>query len=138
MTEAGFDTLSAARNLKASGLEGGQAEAIVTEISQSRDNLVTVERFEAGHTELRTHTDTAVTDLRAHIDTAVTDLRAHIDTGLADLRAHVDTGFANLRSEIAELKANTSRMLLAFATFVVAAFALIATIASILVSVFVR
>ena len=127
MTEAGFDTLSAARNLKASGLEGGQAEAIVTEISQSRDNLVTVERFEAG-----------ITDVRTHTDTGLTDLRAHIDTGLADLRAHIDTGFANLRSEIAELKANTSRMLLAFATFVVAAFALIATIASILVSVFVR
>lgn len=116
MTEAGFDKLSAVRKLKASGLERGQAEAIVTEISQSRDNLVTVERFEAG----------------------LTEARAHIDTGLADLRAHVDSGFANLRSEIAELKANTSRMMLAFATFVVAAFALIATIAGILVTVFVR
>ncbi len=40
MAEAGFDTLSAARNRKASGLEGGQAEAIVTEISQSKDNSI--------------------------------------------------------------------------------------------------
>lgn len=81
----------------------------MTAISQSRQKLVTDERFDAG----------------------VTELRAHIDTGLAGLRAQMKTGFA-------ESQAKTSRTLLTCASFVIAAFALIATIAGILVGVFLR
>ena len=53
MSDTAFDTLGAARRLKAAGIEAEQAEAIVEVMGQSVDQLVTVERFDAGIATLR-------------------------------------------------------------------------------------
>ena len=87
MAKDKFDTLSAARSLGTAGIEDEQAAAIVGAIRLAVSDLVTVERFEAGLAELRTHTDTLMAELRAHTDTRVAELRAHTNIRVAELRA---------------------------------------------------
>ncbi len=87
MAKDKFDTLSAARSLGTAGIEDEQAAAIVGAIRLAVSDLVTVERFEAGLAELRTHTDTLISELRAHTDTRVAELRAHTNIRVAELRA---------------------------------------------------
>ncbi len=65
MSETAFDTLGAARRLKAAGIEAGQAEAIVEVMGQSVNQLVTAERFETGIAMLQTRIDAVRTDMRA-------------------------------------------------------------------------
>ena len=48
MSHSAFDTLGAAGKLKAAGIEAEQADAIVETMGQSVNQLVTVERFDAG------------------------------------------------------------------------------------------
>ena len=48
MSDTTFDTLGAARKLKASGRQSEQADAIVEVMSQSTSRFVSVERFDAG------------------------------------------------------------------------------------------
>ncbi len=98
-----FDTLAAARELQAAGIQAGQAEAIVTAIRQASGEHVTITDLRVELTRLRGHVGTSVTELRteltelrAHIDTSVTELR----TELTELRAHIDTSIAALRGEI--------------------------------------
>ena len=59
------------RRLKAAGIEAGQTEAIVEVMGQSVNQLVTVERFEAG-------IDAVQTELLARIDAVRTELRTEI------------------------------------------------------------
>ncbi len=87
MAKDKFDTLSAARSLRTAGIGDEQAAAIVGAIRLAVSDLVTVERFEAGLAELRTHTDTLISELRAHTDTRVAELRAHTNIRVAELRA---------------------------------------------------
>ena len=122
MAKDKFDTLSAARSLGTAGIEEEQAAAIVGAIRLAVSDLVTVERFEAGLAELRTHTDTLISELRAHTDTRVAELRAHTDTRVAELRAHT-----NIR--VAELRADNWRARLALAGVIVGANALMLTVA---------
>ena len=122
MAKDKFDTLSAARSLGTAGIEDEQAAAIVGAIRLAVSDLVTVERFEAGLAELRTHTDTLISELRAHTDTRVAELRAHTDTRVAELRAHT-----NIR--VAELRADNWRARLALAGVIVGANALMLTVA---------
>ena len=67
MADTAFDTLGAARRLKAAGIEAEQAEAIVEVMGQSVNQLVTVERFEAGIATLQARIDAVRTELRAEI-----------------------------------------------------------------------
>ena len=76
MAKDKFDTLSTARGLRTAGIEDEQAAAIVGAIRLAVSDLVTVERFEAGLAELRTHTDTLMAELRAHTNIRVAELRA--------------------------------------------------------------
>ena len=122
MAKDKFDTLSAARSLGTAGIEDEQAAAIVGAIRLAVSDLVTVERFEAGLAELRTHTDTLISELRAHTDTRVAELRSHTDTRVAELRAHT-----NIR--VAELRADNWRARLALAGVIVGANALMLTVA---------
>ncbi len=78
MSDTAFDTLGAARWLKAAGIEAGQAEAIVEVMGQSVNQLVTVERFEEGVATLHARIDVVQTALQARIDAVRTDLRAAI------------------------------------------------------------
>lgn len=65
MSDTAFDTLGAARRLKAAGIGAGQAEAIVEVMGQTVNQLVTAERFEAGIAMLQTRIDAVRTDIRA-------------------------------------------------------------------------
>lgn len=74
MAASTFDTLGAARELEAKGIDAGQAEAIVNVIRKSSGEQVTVEQFDARFAEV---------DIRfAEVDARFAELRAHIDTGL--------------------------------------------------------
>ena len=78
MADTAFDTLGAARRLKAAGIEAEQAEAIVEVMGQSVNQLVTVERFEAGIATLHARIDSVQTELLARIDAVRAELRAEI------------------------------------------------------------
>ena len=67
MSGTAFDTLSAARRLKAAGIEAEQADAIVDVMGQSANQLVTVEHFDAGLTMLQSRIDAVRTEMRAEI-----------------------------------------------------------------------
>ncbi len=54
MAATAFDTLDAARKLKAAGIEAEHAEAIVGVMGQSVYQLVTVEHFDVEIAKLRT------------------------------------------------------------------------------------
>ena len=78
MSDTAFDTLGAARKLKAAGVEAEQAEAIVEVMGHSVNQFVTVERFEAGIASVHARIDTVQTELSARIDAVRTELRAEI------------------------------------------------------------
>ncbi len=67
MSGTAFDTLGAARRLKAAGIEAEQADAIVEVMGQSANQLVTVEHFDAGLTMLQSRIDAVQTEMRAEI-----------------------------------------------------------------------
>ena len=67
MSGTAFDTLGAARRLKAAGIEAEQADAIVEVMGQSANQLVTVEHFDAGLAMLQSRIDTVRTEMRAEI-----------------------------------------------------------------------
>lgn len=79
MAVSAFDTLNAARRLKAAGIESEHAEAIVGVMGRSVNQLVTVEHFDAEIAKL--HADNA--KLHARIDGVEATVRAL----RADLRA---------------------------------------------------
>ena len=138
MAESAFDTLGAARKLKAAGIEAGHAEAIVEVMGESVNQLVTVERFDAGLSMLSARIDALEKGLHARIDAVQTELHARTDavqTGLqarigavqTELQARIDTLQAGMRAEIA-------RSHLILAGIVIAANALMMTILGILLT----
>ena len=56
MAATAFDTLDAARRLKAAGIESEHADAIVGVMGRSVNQLVTVEHFDAEIAKLRAET----------------------------------------------------------------------------------
>ena len=102
MAEAAFDTLDAARGLKAAGIEGEHAEAIVEVMGQSVNHLVTRKHFDL----TVEHFNMAVERLDAavkRIDAAVEHLDAavkRIDSEIAKLSARIDSGLESLRTEL--------------------------------------
>ncbi len=89
MSDTAFDTLGAARRLKAAGIGAGQAEAIVEVMGQSVNQLVTGERFEASITVLQSRIDVVQTELQTRIDRFQTDLQTRIDAVRTDMRAEI-------------------------------------------------
>ena len=79
MAATAFDTLDAARRLKAAGIEAEHAEAIVGVMGRSVNQLVTVEHFDAELAKLHA----VNTELHARIDGVEATVR---ELG-ADLRA---------------------------------------------------
>ncbi|MDE0003702.1 MAG: hypothetical protein OXQ29_13510 [Rhodospirillaceae bacterium] len=67
MAATAFDTLDAARRLKAAGIEAEHAEAIVEIMGQSVNQLVTHEHFSTELRLFREHVDAEIAKLRAEI-----------------------------------------------------------------------
>ena len=92
MSEPAFDTLGAARRLKAAGIASDQAEAIVEVMGQSVNQLVT-----------RTHFDAVIAKLRAELDGRIGGVRANLqslDAKVQSLEAKVLSLEATMRTEI--------------------------------------
>ena len=121
MSDSAFDTLVAARRLKAAGIEAEQADAIVEVMGESVNQLVTVERFDAGLAMLHTRIDSVQTQLQAQID----GLSGRIDSLQAELQAQIDSLRVEMRADIAR-----SHMVLG--GFVIAANVLMLTVLGIL------
>ena len=133
MSNPAFDTLGAARKLKTAGIEAEQADAIVEVMSESVNQLVTVEYFDAGLAKLHTRIDgqsnridsaqTQIDGLSGRIDSLQTELQAQID----GLSGRIDT----LRIE---MRADIVRSQLIVVTIVIAANALMMTVMGILLN----
>ncbi len=121
MSDPAFDTLGAARRLKTAGIEAEQADAIVEVMGESVNQLVTVERFDAGLAMLHTRIDSVQTQLQAQID----GLSGRIDSLQAELQAQIDSLRVEMRADIAR-----SHMVLG--GFVIAANVLMLTVLGIL------
>ena len=121
MPDPAFDTLVAARKLKTAGIEAEQADAIVEVMGESVNQLVTVERFDAGLAMLHTRIDSVQTQLQAQID----GLSGRIDSLQAELQAQIDSLRVEMRADIAR-----SHMVLG--GFVIAANVLMLTVLGIL------
>ena len=89
MSGTAFDTLRAARRLKAAGIKAEHADAIVDAMGQSANQLVTVEHFDAGLSMMQSRIDAVQTELTARIDTVQTELTARIDTARTETRAEI-------------------------------------------------
>ena len=79
MAATAFDTLDAARRLKAAGIDAEHAEAIVGVMGRSVNQPVTVEHFDAeiaklhaGNTKLRARVDAVKADMQTAI------MRSHL------------------------------------------------------------
>ena len=150
MSNTAFDTLGAARKLKASGLGAEQADAVVEAMSQSTSQFVTVKHFDAGiallhsrndalQTELRTRTDALQTELRTWTETLQTELRTRndalqtelimrIDALQTGLNAKIDNVQADLRTDIAGMRTEIWRSILIAAGVIIAAVGLMMTV----------
>ncbi len=99
MSEPAFDTLDAARRLKAAGLDSEHAEAIVEVMGQSVNQLVTRAHFDAGISKLGT-------ELHARIDTVLAELHARIGGVESNLHTRIDGVESNLQSRIGSVESN--------------------------------
>ncbi len=99
MSEPAFDTLDAARRLKAAGLDSEHAEAIVEVMCQSVNQLVTRAHFDAGISKLGT-------ELHARIDTVLAELHARIGGVESNLHTRIDGVESNLQSRIGSVESN--------------------------------
>ncbi len=130
MAEAAFDTLDAARRLKAAGIEGEHAEAIVEVMGQPVNRLVTREHFDLTVERF----DAAV----ERIDAEIAKLSARVDTGIESLRtelgARIDVGQAELQGRVDAVETNMSRALLLSVGVLLAAITLATTILGMLLT----
>ena len=76
MAATAFDTLDAARRLKAAGIDVEHAEAIVGIMGQSVNQLVTREHFSTELGLTREHFDAKLRLFREHVDAEIAKLRA--------------------------------------------------------------
>ena len=149
MSDTAFDTLGAARKLKAAGLEAKQAEAIVEVMDQSAAQFVTVKHFDAAiarldaridglqihidavRTELQASIDTLRTEMQASIDTLRTELQTSIDTLRTELQAGIGTTRAEGRADINAVRAEIARFTVIAVGVIIGANALMIGILSI-------
>ncbi len=110
MSEPAFDTLDAARRLKAAGLDSEHAEAIVEVMGQSVNQLVTRAHFDAGisklGTELHARIDTVLAELHARIGGLESNLHTRIDGVESDLQSRIGSVESNLQSRIGSVESN--------------------------------
>ena len=99
MAATAFDTLDAARRLKAAGIEAEHAEAIVEIMGQSVNQLVTREHFSKELGLTREHFDAKLRRTREHFDAELRRTREHFDAELQRTREHFDAEIAKVRAE---------------------------------------
>ena len=128
MSKTAFDTLGAARKLKASGIGAEQSETIVEVVSQSTSQFVTVKHFDAGIALLHSRNDALQTELRTRNDALQTELITRIDALQTGLNAKIDNVQADLRTDIAGMRTEIWRSILIAAGVIIAAVGLMMTV----------
>ena len=78
MNRSTFDTLTAARELQAAGMQDDQAEAVVTAISHARSDQVTAGDLAATAADFRADLAATAADLRADLADTAADFRADL------------------------------------------------------------
>lgn len=96
-----FDTLTAARQLKAGGFDDNQVAALVKLMRVSGESAVTKSDLSAMDASLRRE----IATIRADLQTMAHELRGEISTTAAELRGEIAATAAELRGEIATTKA---------------------------------
>ena len=112
-----LDTLTLARELKDSGIEPTQADAITHVVQQAVEHAdpATPEDLDAHRSEVRADFNTHRADIRADLDTHRADVRADLDTHRADVRASIDTLRADVRADIAALETRLIKWMIGIA-----------------------
>ena len=95
-----FDTLSAARELEASGFNREQAEAIAAIVRAGQGDLAT----KADIRQVREQLERSREQLEHKIEVANTQLRGEVKQDIAELRGEVKQDIAELRGENRLLK----------------------------------
>ena len=111
MASTEFDTLAAAGDLQAAGVQAAHAEAIVSAVSKATGRLVSENRFETAITELRHDLDAGLARQAAVIEAGLARQAAALETALAkqtaalaELRRDMEVGFAGQATALAELR----------------------------------
>ena len=132
MAATAFDTLDAARRLKAAGIEAEHAEAIVEIMGQSVNQLVTRKHFSKELGLTREHFDAKLRRTREHFDAKLRRTREHFDAELQRTWEHFDAELQRTRehfdAEIAKLRAEFMHTHLISVGVLIAAIALATTI----------
>jgi hypothetical protein len=95
VTATAFDTLKAARDLEAAGIDSRQAEAIVSTIRQSGDAVATKSDLEAVRIAMS-----------ADVEGVRIALSADLEAVRIATRADLDTARSAMRADLAELKSD--------------------------------
>ncbi len=111
MASTEFDTLAAAGDLQAAGVQAAHAEAIVSAVSKATGRLVSENRFETAITELRHDMDAGLVRQAAALEAGLARQAAALETALAkqtaalaELRRDMEVGFAGQATALAELR----------------------------------
>ena len=132
MAATAFDTLDAARRLKAAGIEAEHAEAIVEIMGQSVNQLVTREHFSTELGLTREHFGAELRRTREHFEAELRRTREHFEAELRRTWEHFDAELQRTRehfdAEIAKLRAEIMRTHLISVGVLIAAIALATTI----------
>ena len=105
MTATAFDTLKAARDLEAAGIDSRQAEAIVSTIRQSGDAVATKSDLEAVRIAMSADVEGVRIALRADLDTAWSAMRADLAELKSDmLKVAIGIVIANVGLTVTSIK----------------------------------
>ena len=111
MASTEFDTLAAAGDLQAAGVQAAHAEAIMSAVSKATGRLVSENRFETAITELRHALDAGLARQAAVLEAGLARQAAALETALAkqtagqaELRRDMEVGFAGQATALAELR----------------------------------
>ena len=106
MNRSTFDTLTAARELQAAGMQDDQAEAVVTAISHAHSDQVTAGDLAATAADFRADLAATAADFRADLAATAAGLRADLAATAAGLRADLAATAADLRADLAATTAD--------------------------------
>lgn len=118
MPSSDFDTLAAAKDLQAAGIDRAHAEAIVTTVNEAKASLLTESRFESEMQAMReefratnARFEKAMEAMRDEFRAESRDNRAYIDQRLAEQTAALEVGLARQTAALAEFKGEIYRYL---------------------------
>ena len=112
MNRSTFDTLTAARELQAAGMQDDQAEAVVTAIGHAHSDQVTAGDLAGTAADFRADLAGTAAGLRADLAATAAVLRTDLAATAADLRTDLADMAADFRADLAGLETRIARAML--------------------------